>query len=183
MRKVAILTGALLALAFVGCTQAPTEEDKKVAETKAAELKAKDVADIKAIFDKAAQSLKAKDVNAIMTNYVADDSLLVFDAMVPRQYKGAAAYRKDFEELINVFAGDIEFTISDVDVNAGAGDIAWATSIQHMSGKMKDGKPMDITVRVTDNFKRTKGQWLIAHEHVSFPVDLATGKADLTSKP
>jgi hypothetical protein len=27
------------------------------------------------------------------------------------------------------------------------------------------------------------GQWLIALEHVSVPVDVVTGKADLTSKP
>src|SRR6266851_4083876 len=26
-------------------------------------------------------------------------------------------------------------------------------------------------------------EWLIVHEHVSFPVDLDTGKADLLSKP
>ncbi|PYV22614.1 MAG: DUF4440 domain-containing protein, partial [Acidobacteria bacterium] len=27
------------------------------------------------------------------------------------------------------------------------------------------------------------GKWLITHEHVSVPVDFASGKADLSSKP
>jgi hypothetical protein len=36
---------------------------------------------------------------------------------------------------------------------------------------------------VTDVYRKIKGKWLIVQEHVSFPVDLATGKADLLSKP
>jgi len=31
--------------------------------------------------------------------------------------------------------------------------------------------------------RRMGGKWLIFQEHVSVPVDLATGKADLLSKP
>jgi len=30
---------------------------------------------------------------------------------------------------------------------------------------------------------KIKGKWLIVQEHVSVPVDLATAKADLNSKP
>jgi len=37
-------------------------------------------------------------------------------------------------------------------------------------------------VRVTDGYKRVNGQWLIAHEHVAIPVDLATLKPDPDSK-
>ena len=42
---------------------------------------------------------------------------------------------------------------------------------------------MDLTVRVTDVYKKIKGKWLIVHEHVSVPVDLDTDKPDLQSKP
>jgi ketosteroid isomerase-like protein len=38
-------------------------------------------------------------------------------------------------------------------------------------------------VRVTDVYKKINGNWLVIHEHVSVPVDLDTGKPDLTSKP
>jgi len=47
----------------------------------------------------------------------------------------------------------------------------------------KQGKKLDLTVRVTRVYKKTRGQWLIIHEHVSVPVDLDTGKPDLASKP
>jgi ketosteroid isomerase-like protein len=36
---------------------------------------------------------------------------------------------------------------------------------------------------VSDVFRRIGDKWLIVHEHVSFPVDIDSGKADLLSKP
>jgi ketosteroid isomerase-like protein len=42
---------------------------------------------------------------------------------------------------------------------------------------------MDMTMRATDVYRKVNGKWLIVHEHYSAPIDLATGKADLTSKP
>ena len=47
---------------------------------------------------------------------------------------------------------------------------------------MKD-QPIELVVRVTDGYRKVDGNWLIAHEHVSVPVDVTTGKPDLMSKP
>ena len=41
---------------------------------------------------------------------------------------------------------------------------------------------IDLTVRLTDVYRKINGNWLIVHEHVSVPVDLNTLKPDLTSK-
>jgi ketosteroid isomerase-like protein len=38
-------------------------------------------------------------------------------------------------------------------------------------------------VRITDVYRKIGGKWLIVLEHVSVPVDLATGKPDMLSKP
>jgi ketosteroid isomerase-like protein len=99
------------------------------------------------------------------------------------QYVGAAAYRKDWEDMMGLFPGPIEAGMSDLEVTADGGDIAYSHSIQTLSGMMRDGNKIDLTVRVTDGYKKVNGQSLIAMEHVSVPVDLVTGKADLTSKP
>jgi len=63
------------------------------------------------------------------------------------------------------------------------GDCPQQYGIQRVAGTDKQGKKLDLTVRVTDVYKKTRGRWLIIHEHVSVPVDLDTGKPDLTSKP
>jgi hypothetical protein len=36
---------------------------------------------------------------------------------------------------------------------------------------------------VTDCYRKVDGKWLVTVESVSVPVDMATGKADLASKP
>jgi ketosteroid isomerase-like protein len=53
----------------------------------------------------------------------------------------------------------------------------------HAAWNDKDGKKVEIAVRVTDGFQKIDGKWLIVHEHVSVPIDLNTGMADLASKP
>ena len=138
--------------------------------------------DIKVLADRFVAAVKAKDVDAIMKVYVPDQSLFVFDVTPPRQYVGAAAYRKDWQEFLGLFAGPITFELSDLDITAGE-DLAYSHSIQHVAGTDKPGHKIDVTVRVTDVYKKTGGTWLIIHEHVSVPVDLASGKPDLESKP
>jgi len=143
---------------------------------------ANDEADIKASLDRVNTAINAKDVNAIMAYYSPDESLLVFDALPPRQYAGATAFRKDWEGFLAAFPTTVHNDITDVKIEA-SGDLAYAHYIDHTSGPDKDGKPQDLTVRITDVYKRINGKWVCVHEHVSFPVDLATGKADLMSKP
>ena len=56
-----------------------------------------DKAQIQALEEQLAAAIAAKDVDKVMQFYVPGDDLFVFDVIPPRQYVGAAAYRKDFE--------------------------------------------------------------------------------------
>jgi ketosteroid isomerase-like protein len=143
---------------------------------------ASDDAQIRALEARFAAAFSKKDVDAIMKVYVPGKSLVVFDVVPPRQYVGAAAYRKDWEGFLGLFNGPIKFTIEDLAITVGGG-VAFSHSIQHVVGTTKDGKPFDLTVRVTDGYKKVGGHWLVAHEHVSVPVDLETKTPDLSSKP
>jgi uncharacterized protein (TIGR02246 family) len=147
------------------------------------DTKAKDEAEIRALEQRFAAAFKAKDVNAIMASYVPDESLFVFDVVPPRQYVGAKAYRKDWEDFFASFPGPVEtFEITDLKVMTD-GHLGFSHSIQRAVVTDKDGKKADITFRLTDVYRKVNGKWLIVHEHVSVPVDLATGQADLSSKP
>jgi uncharacterized protein (TIGR02246 family) len=139
-------------------------------------------AEIKALEDRFVAAFKAKDLDAMMKVYVPDQTLFVFDVIPPRQYVGAAAYRKDWQGFLNDFDGPITIEMTDLDVAADH-NLGYGHSIQRVAGTDKKGKKIDLTVRVTDVYKKIRGQWLIVHEHVSVPVDLDTGKPDLSSKP
>jgi ketosteroid isomerase-like protein len=141
-----------------------------------------DVTQIKALEDSFAAAFRAKDLDAIMKTYVPDDTLFVFDVDPPRQYVGFAAYKKDWQEFLGMFGGPLGFDITDLAITA-SGDLAYSHSVQHFVGKTKKGETMDVTVRVTDGYRKVNGHWLVTVEHVSVPVDLDTGKADLQSKP
>ena len=143
---------------------------------------ASDVAQIRALEARFTAAFNAKDLSAIMKVYVPGGSLVVFDVVPPRQYVGAAAYRKDWEDFLALFKGPLKFSITDLAITAGR-TVAFSHSIQRVEGTDKDGKPIDLTVRLTDGYRKIGGRWLIVHEHVSVPVDLATLKPDLASKP
>ena len=147
-----------------------------------AHAKGDESAAIKALEDRFIAAVRTKDVDAIMKAYVDDESLFVFDVIPPRQYVGAKAYHKDWEGFLGTLEGPITVEISDLEVTTG-GNIAYGHSIQRIAGTDKKGKKVDLTMRVTDGYKKVNGHWLIAHEHVSVPVDFDTAKPDFSSKP
>jgi uncharacterized protein (TIGR02246 family) len=139
-------------------------------------------ADIKTLLARYIAAVEAKDTDAIMKLYVPDRTLLVFDVTPPRQYIGAAAYRKDWQEFLDTFNGPITVNVTELDIVADR-NLAYSHDIERYMGTDMQGKKVDFTVRVTDIYKRINGHWLVVHEHNSFPVDLDTGRADLNSKP
>ena len=139
-------------------------------------------ADIRALEERFVAAFKAKDLDALMKAYAPGQTLVVFDVVPPRQYIGAAAYRKDWQTFFDSFEGPITVELTDLDVAADR-NLAYSHSIQRVAGTDRQGKKLDLTVRVTDVYKKARGRWLIIHEHVSVPVDLDTGKPDLSSKP
>jgi len=145
-------------------------------------LSPNDNSEINASLDRLVVAVSAKDVDGIMAYYVPDESLRVFDALPPRQFFGAAAHRKNWESFMALYPGSVHAEVSDWRTET-SGNLAVGHGIFRINGPDKDGKPLDVTVRFTDVFKKIKGKWLVIHEHVSWPVDLSTGKADLNSMP
>ena len=148
----------------------------------AAAAPATEEATIRALEAQFAAAFNAKDADAIMKVYVPNESLMVFDVVPPRQYVGANAYRRDWQDFFAHVKGPLKFEISDLGVTTD-GRLGYSHSIQRVSGTDSKGQPIDLTVRVTDVYRKINGNWLIVHEHVSVPVDLDTGKPDLASKP
>jgi uncharacterized protein (TIGR02246 family) len=141
-----------------------------------------DEAAIQALEDRFASAFNAGDADAIMKVFVPDKSLVVFDVAPPRQYVGADAFRKYWIEFFRMFKTPPKFDISDLSLTVDS-NVGFGHSIQHLVGTDTQGRPIELTVRVTDGFRKIGGNWLIAHSHISVPVDLATGKPDLSSKP
>jgi ketosteroid isomerase-like protein len=166
MRTIALRMGALFCLiATFGASAA-----------------ASDKAAIQAQVEAYRKAFEARNVDAIMAVYVPGDELFVFDAVPPREYVGAAAYRKDWEGLFALFPGPIKDKIEELNITV-AGPVAYSHRVEDVVFTKKDGSQVRLVTRETDVYRKTNGKWLVVQEHVSFPVDLATGKPDLLSKP
>ena len=135
-----------------------------------------DEAAIRALEDNFVAAFNSGDVDAIMKNYVQDNSLVVFDVVPRKHYRGADAYRADWVEFFTHFSGRPKIELTDLGITAD-GNVGFGHSFQHITGTDKQGHPVDRRVRVTDGYRKVDGKWLIAMEHISVPVDIATGKA------
>ena len=174
MKKYLILVGASLALLSASGT-VPTAHAQASPATS-------DKAAIEALEQSYSDAFNTKNVSAIMGCYAPGKGLFVFDAVPPREYAGWDAYKRDWEGLFAAYPGPVSTTVSDQSITV-IGPVAYGHNIQKTQFTSKDGSHTTAVVRVTDVYRKIKGKWLIVQEHVSFPVDLATGKADLLSKP
>jgi PhnB protein len=138
-------------------------------------------AQIRAVIDGWVKALRAKDVDAVMAHYAPD--IVAFDLAPPLQFRGAASCRKLLEEWFPTFRGPVDCEIRELDIEARE-DIAYCRSLNHVTGQRTDGSATDIWVRATTCLRRTDGNWLIAHEHVSVPFYMdGSFKAAVDLKP
>jgi ketosteroid isomerase-like protein len=141
-----------------------------------------DIVQIQTLENNLAAAAEARDLDAIMKTYVPDETLFVFDVIPPREYVGAKAFRKDWDEFLGSTKGPVKYSITDIAVVV-VGDVAYGHSIQRIVATGVKGDPFDLTTRVTDVYRKLRGGWMIVQEHISIPVDLSTGKPDYASKP
>ena len=137
---------------------------------------------IKSLYEQYSRAVAARNVDAIMAFYAPDADLVAFDAFPPRQYLGASSYRKAYEGFFAAYPGPVTSEISDLRITA-EGALAFTSCIDRWVATGSDRKTTEMVFRVTNGLRKVEGHWRIAHEHLSVPVDPASGKADFQSKP
>ena len=121
-----------------------------------------------------AKAFCAKDADAIMSVYA--DTIVSFDIGPPLRYTGHADKRRAWQDVFAEYSGPIVYELHELSVDV-SGDLAFAHSVNHLSGTLANGKPNAFWLRWTACLHRIAGRWLIVHDHVSVPADLPHGKA------
>ncbi|OQU97042.1 SnoaL-like domain-containing protein [Cladophialophora immunda] len=102
-----------------------------------------------------------------------------FDEMLSYDMFGTTLRGRFNEHFENVFPyyvdGQMEY--KDLEIVVLSPTHAYSTCYQHTWGKA-GGDPFNITFRRTGIARKKDGQWKWIHEHLSFPVNMATGQAD-----
>jgi ketosteroid isomerase-like protein len=90
-------------------------KEEQATETK--KKRSTDETEIRQLIDGWAKALRAKDIDGVMSHYAPD--ILVFDIAPPLLYRGANAYRKNFEEWFATWQGPIGYEIRDATITVG----------------------------------------------------------------
>jgi len=137
---------------------------------------------IRQLIDRWTKAFEAKDVKGVMAIYGTGDELVAYDLTAPLEYRGKAAYEKDYEAFFAQYRGPLEVEFHDLKIVAG-NRVAFSRGIEKVSGTMTNGQKTAVWVRVTECYRKVNGRWFTVHDHVSVPVNFETGKAELELQP
>jgi uncharacterized protein (TIGR02246 family) len=142
--------------------------------------RAADEADIRQRIDKLVQAIRAMNLEGVMSIYAPD--IVSFDIVPPLQHVGVEAKRRNWEDAFAMYQHPLGYEIRDLSITV-CDDVAFGHSLNRISGTLKNGNRTDFWVRSTTCFRKIDGNWLIAHDQVSVPLDLESSSALLNLKP
>lgn len=108
--------------------------------------------------------------------------IVSFDIVPPLRHVGAEAKWHNWRDVFSAYQPPLGYEVRDLAVTVG-GDVAFAHSLNRISGTLRNGISAAHWVRWTGCFQKVDGDWLIVHDQVSVPADMATGKALLDLQP
>jgi Ketosteroid isomerase homolog len=130
--------------------------------------------------DKIVEGLRAKDLEGLKQIYATD--VVSFDVEPPLQHVGIAAKLKNWAKVFTFFQ-DVTYEVRDLTLTVGD-DVAFGHGFGRLSGMLKNGTATSgMWVRVTFCFRKIDGNWLIAHDQVSVPFDMPSGKGVTDLEP
>ncbi|MBO0878893.1 MAG: nuclear transport factor 2 family protein [Mycobacterium sp.] len=137
-----------------------------------------DEAEIKHQIDKIVEGLGAKDLERLRQIYSTD--VVSFDVEPPLQHVGIDAKLKNWARVFTIF-DKVNYEVRDLTLTVGD-DVAFGHGFGRLSGTLMNGTATSgMWVRATFCFRKLGGNWLIVHDQLSVPLDMASGKgvADL----
>jgi uncharacterized protein (TIGR02246 family) len=139
-----------------------------------------DEAAIRRQMDDLLQAIRAMDLNRVTQMFASD--MVSFDVEPPLQHLGLAAKSHNWEKVFAAFEPPLGYEVRELAIFPG-GAVAFAHSLNRLSGTMKNGMKTAVGVRSTLCFEKVGGRWLIVHDHVSVPLDVASGRGLVNLEP
>lgn len=140
-----------------------------------------DEVSIRQLIEKMAEAIRSMDLEGLRACFAPD--MVSFDVGgPPLQTVGAKAKLKNWEMGFTVLQPPVGYEIRDLTITVGD-DVAFGHSFNRFSGTSENGDRFGPWVRYTAGFRKIDGNWFIAHDQVSVPVDFVSGRALLDLEP
>jgi uncharacterized protein (TIGR02246 family) len=121
---------------------------------------------IRALIEQWAAAVHRGDLDGVLAHHSAD--IVMFDVPPPYEgVRGIAAYRETWPPFFGWQAGAV-FEIVSLDITAGD-DVAFAYALLRCDTPDGLARNPDNRLRLTLGLRKQDGQWVVTHEHHSFP--------------
>jgi len=118
---------------------------------------------IRELIESWVKAVQKKDMDGALAHHT--DAMVMFDVPLPLQSKGIVEYRKTWELFFaNSPGGSGSFDVVELQITAGD-TVAFAHGLLHIGGSKE---PVG---RLTIGLRKMRGEWLITHEHHSYPLE------------
>jgi ketosteroid isomerase-like protein len=132
-----------------------------------------DEAQIRRQISQIVQGLKDKDLEGLKRLYTPE--VVSFDVEPPLQHVGVAAKARNWANVFEFFE-TVTYEVRDLALAVGD-EVAFGYAFARLSGQLKNGTATSgMWVRITYGLRKIDGTWLIAHDQVSVPLDIQSGK-------
>ncbi|NUW35737.1 nuclear transport factor 2 family protein [Nonomuraea sp. SMC257] len=139
-----------------------------------------DEASIRELIGKIVEGLQGKDLDGLKRLYATD--IVSFDIEPPLQHVGIEAKLRNWAPVFTSFE-DVTYEVRDLTLTVRE-DVAFGHAFARLGGTLKNGTAIGgMWVRVTYCLQKIDGTWLIVHDQVSVPLDVAGGKGVVDLEP
>lgn len=122
-----------------------------------------------------------KDLDGMMAA-IAED-VVSYEHDAPLRYVGVQAVRDVCKRGLDAAAdGVVTWDVPDLKIVV-QGTIGVAWGLNHVRVELTDGTSVDTWSRGTRVFERRNGEWLMIHQHLSYPYEPDTGEAKTDLRP
>jgi ketosteroid isomerase-like protein len=116
--------------------------------------------EIRGLVENWAAAVRARNLAGAVARHA--DDIVMFDVPLPLQSRGLEEYRKTWELFFaDNRGGPGSFELTDLRIVAGD-SVAYCHALLRI---------FDSTARLTMGLRKERGQWLVAHEHHSYPLE------------
>lgn len=139
-----------------------------------------DETDIRRHIDRLVEAIRGMDLEGLKRIYAPD--VVSFDVEPPLQHVGTEAKLQNWMGVFAAYQRPLDYEVRDLMITVGDG-VAFGHSLNRLSGTLRNGVKGGVWVRFTACFRKIDDVWLIAHDQVSVPIDIAKGDALLDLEP
>jgi ketosteroid isomerase-like protein len=132
------------------------------------------------------EAIEARDVDAIMRFYI--DDIYSYDLMPAIEdgqrllaFEGSDIWRENWIDFLATFDPGLKVSFDSLTVYLSGG-LATVRGLTLLDGSL-NGASVTVWARETNVLRLVDGEWLVIHDHVSVPVDLASSRALLDLQP